>query len=161
MVQFDRARQIWSCSRPVLPLLKGGSGGGGGGNGTTETRPSASADEYFALEMAREASRQHAWGRASAGRPRREPPAETSDLWLLLRRYEEQCSLLNALKARANSSLVVTPSKYEDMVTDFPAWLDTVLLRQLRLDAAVEKSCLLYTSPSPRDQRGSRMPSSA
>ena len=25
----------------------------------------------------------------------------------------------------------------------------------------VIKSCLLYTSPSPRDQRGSRMPSSA
>ena len=24
-----------------------------------------------------------------------------------------------------------------------------------------EKTCLLYTSPSPRDQRGSRMPSSA
>ena len=24
-----------------------------------------------------------------------------------------------------------------------------------------EKNCLLYTSPSPRDQRGSRMPSSA
>jgi len=24
-----------------------------------------------------------------------------------------------------------------------------------------EKGCLLYTSPSPRDQRGSRMPSSA
>ena len=26
---------------------------------------------------------------------------------------------------------------------------------------AVSYSCLLYTSPSPRDQRGSRMPSSA
>ena len=26
---------------------------------------------------------------------------------------------------------------------------------------AKSKSCLLYTSPSPRDQRGSRMPSSA
>ena len=26
---------------------------------------------------------------------------------------------------------------------------------------AVVKNCLLYTSPSPRDQRGSRMPSSA
>ena len=26
---------------------------------------------------------------------------------------------------------------------------------------AVIKACLLYTSPSPRDQRGSRMPSSA
>ena len=27
--------------------------------------------------------------------------------------------------------------------------------------AAVNEDCLLYTSPSPRDQRGSRMPSSA
>ena len=27
--------------------------------------------------------------------------------------------------------------------------------------SAQEKTCLLYTSPSPRDQRGSRMPSSA
>ena len=27
--------------------------------------------------------------------------------------------------------------------------------------AIASKSCLLYTSPSPRDQRGSRMPSSA
>ena len=32
----------------------------------------------------------------------------------------------------------------------------------LKLDLAVVRSnCLLYTSPSPRDQRGSRMPSSA
>ena len=29
------------------------------------------------------------------------------------------------------------------------------------LDPTVDKLCLLYTSPSPRDQRGSRMPSSA
>ena len=28
-------------------------------------------------------------------------------------------------------------------------------------DAAILWGCLLYTSPSPRDQRGSRMPSSA
>ena len=27
--------------------------------------------------------------------------------------------------------------------------------------AGLVKACLLYTSPSPRDQRGSRMPSSA
>ena len=32
--------------------------------------------------------------------------------------------------------------------------------RALELIAEV-KACLLYTSPSPRDQRGSRMPSSA
>ena len=33
----------------------------------------------------------------------------------------------------------------------------------LRLNDDIEKAetCLLYTSPSPRDQRGSRMPSSA
>ena len=31
------------------------------------------------------------------------------------------------------------------------------LIRQL----GIEMTCLLYTSPSPRDQRGSRMPSSA
>ena len=29
------------------------------------------------------------------------------------------------------------------------------------LDQATDTICLLYTSPSPRDQRGSRMPSSA
>ena len=28
-------------------------------------------------------------------------------------------------------------------------------------DSQLGRSCLLYTSPSPRDQRGSRMPSSA
>ena len=31
----------------------------------------------------------------------------------------------------------------------------------LRVLASRKKICLLYTSPSPRDQRGSRMPSSA
>ena len=31
----------------------------------------------------------------------------------------------------------------------------------LTIDPSVKCSCLLYTSPSPRDQRGSRMPSSA
>ena len=29
------------------------------------------------------------------------------------------------------------------------------------LDPGITQGCLLYTSPSPRDQRGSRMPSSA
>ena len=36
-------------------------------------------------------------------------------------------------------------------------------VQELNLRSAVKEaySCLLYTSPSPRDQRGSRMPSSA
>ena len=41
------------------------------------------------------------------------------------------------------------PSKFPKQITDeftFTAWVN---------------DCLLYTSPSPRDQRGSRMPSSA
>ena len=38
-----------------------------------------------------------------------------------------------------------------------------LLKRSLKLTVsnAGVRSCLLYTSPSPRDQRGSRMPSSA
>ena len=39
-----------------------------------------------------------------------------------------------------------------------------LLLQKNQIDGAFEvsyKPCLLYTSPSPRDQRGSRMPSSA
>ena len=56
---------------------------------------------------------------------------------------------------------------------DEAAWIDEILieskltLSDLRVrafkDAArhIKMVCLLYTSPSPRDQRGSRMPSSA
>ena len=33
--------------------------------------------------------------------------------------------------------------------------------REVAIAAALVCGCLLYTSPSPRDQRGSRMPSSA
>ena len=33
--------------------------------------------------------------------------------------------------------------------------------RQIGQDLMLSEACLLYTSPSPRDQRGSRMPSSA
>ena len=43
--------------------------------------------------------------------------------------------------------------------------LSDVEKRQIKIAerflTVLEKSCLLYTSPSPRDQRGSRMPSSA
>ena len=34
-------------------------------------------------------------------------------------------------------------------------------LSSINSEAVAQKICLLYTSPSPRDQRGSRMPSSA
>ena len=38
---------------------------------------------------------------------------------------------------------------------------NSFLFRSDPKDVARVESCLLYTSPSPRDQRGSRMPSSA
>ena len=38
---------------------------------------------------------------------------------------------------------------------------DAVVFRGVRSTADFYLDCLLYTSPSPRDQRGSRMPSSA
>ena len=38
---------------------------------------------------------------------------------------------------------------------------DPLIVHVADLSAAKQVACLLYTSPSPRDQRGSRMPSSA
>ena len=39
--------------------------------------------------------------------------------------------------------------------------LDTEVTDRVLYKGSIFKACLLYTSPSPRDQRGSRMPSSA
>ena len=39
--------------------------------------------------------------------------------------------------------------------------VDARILAEHLLGRALLLACLLYTSPSPRDQRGSRMPSSA
>ena len=51
---------------------------------------------------------------------------------------------------------------------NLPMILGTVVLSKMEtgetvalMDAPMITACLLYTSPSPRDQRGSRMPSSA
>ena len=35
------------------------------------------------------------------------------------------------------------------------------IIGSMRISGGEPTDCLLYTSPSPRDQRGSRMPSSA
>ena len=43
----------------------------------------------------------------------------------------------------------------------FYASVDDVVISELPAGARPAGPCLLYTSPSPRDQRGSRMPSSA
>ena len=49
-----------------------------------------------------------------------------------------------------------------DFCKDFEATEETAqLVTSLKRVLKLYKDCLLYTSPSPRDQRGSRMPSSA
>ena len=40
-------------------------------------------------------------------------------------------------------------------------WVEDLSVAAKDVDDLLEYICLLYTSPSPRDQRGSRMPSSA
>ena len=63
--------------------------------------------------------------------------------------------------------MIVKDQRVEELVTDQGRVKCNVVVnaagfwsRELALKAGV-KTCLLYTSPSPRDQRGSRMPSSA
>ena len=54
----------------------------------------------------------------------------------------------------------VNDAAYGMIVADvLPLWLSGIFAAGIA--AAVLTTCLLYTSPSPRDQRGSRMPSSA
>ena len=47
------------------------------------------------------------------------------------------------------------------LLRDSAAWEDEIKFIDEEMDEDLRNSCLLYTSPSPRDQRGSRMPSSA
>ena len=53
-------------------------------------------------------------------------------------------------------------AKVEGKIVFFNRPMDPTQIRTFNAyGGAVDQSCLLYTSPSPRDQRGSRMPSSA
>ena len=53
----------------------------------------------------------------------------------------------------------------DDPIELFKVWMDEAKKSEPNdpnaLSLATSNNCLLYTSPSPRDQRGSRMPSSA
>ena len=54
------------------------------------------------------------------------------------------------LKTEEKKELFMTMDEYEQWRKDNPDW-----------DKDWSQGCLLYTSPSPRDKRQSRMPSSA
>ena len=67
--------------------------------------------------------------------------------------------------SRINASSRLNGISYSKLIYKFKKSkvdLNRKMLSQISiLDTLTFKSCLLYTSPSPRDQRGSRMPSSA
>ena len=48
-----------------------------------------------------------------------------------------------------------------DAIAAYDSTIDKLEDQASKTRIAEFKACLLYTSPSPRDQRGSRMPSSA
>ena len=59
-------------------------------------------------------------------------------------------------------ALFIYNNKNFDNQTEAQKWWVSKSLEVFKVDLSKHNiNCLLYTSPSPRDQRGSRMPSSA
>ena len=73
-----------------------------------------------------------------------------------LRRFRQSAGLSQTAMAEA---LDISPS-YLNLLEHNQRPLTVALLLKLGNSFDID-ICLLYTSPSPRDQRGSRMPSSA
>ena len=66
------------------------------------------------------------------------------------------------LRQRVTTDIATKGGQFDVMtvgIYEVPIWSKKGWLQPIATDAAYD--CLLYTSPSPRDQRGSRMPSSA
>ena len=84
-------------------------------------------------------------------------PVEFSDR--LIETYAEVPELVSHLHlpVQAGSDKILSLMKRGHTAIEYKSKIRK--LKQIRPDISI--SCLLYTSPSPRDQRGSRMPSSA
>ena len=80
----------------------------------------------------------------------------------------------NALPENFVTSDSITPTQHVDIQAAAQKWVDSSISKTANVPTdypyedfkdiymyAYEKGCLLYTSPSPRDKRQSRMPSSA
>ena len=70
----------------------------------------------------------------------------------LIQKFEEKGKLLDRF---------YVDSEYRTIVNGSDTWVNQAAILDSRVNKFIHKVCLLYTSPSPRDQRGSRMPSSA
>ena len=79
---------------------------------------------------------------------------------LSLRAYEERRESIATPELLDSVESLVNPEPVEPLPAQTELAAINLLLRPSDFNDAPE-TCLLYTSPSPRDQRGSRMPSSA
>ena len=70
--------------------------------------------------------------------------------------FERGCNILDAQQFRDSTS-----DRFFMRVAFDPTGISSDAMREAFGTFAQSFACLLYTSPSPRDQRGSRMPSSA
>ena len=90
-----------------------------------------------------------------------QPERDGRDIGELMKRLAgRQTRYVNKKEGRTGS---LWEGRYKLSVIDRDSYL-LQCCRSVELNsvkAAMVESCLLYTSPSPRDQRGSRMPSSA
>eukprot|EP00829_Urostomides_striatus_P005452 TRINITY_DN16082_c0_g1_i1.p2 TRINITY_DN16082_c0_g1~~TRINITY_DN16082_c0_g1_i1.p2 ORF type:complete len:118 (+),score=45.18 TRINITY_DN16082_c0_g1_i1:40-354(+) len=75
-------------------------------------------------------------------------------------KMQTECLIPKTPSEYAKASLVAQMTILEKSPTQFKAFYEWVLNGDSR-NFGESYDCLLYTSPSPRDQRGSRMPSSA
>ena len=66
--------------------------------------------------------------------------------------------LLTATLLASRAPVIICPAMHTEM-WEHPAVQDNIRTLKNRGIFVVDPDCLLYTSPSPRDQRGSRMPS--
>ena len=77
-------------------------------------------------------------------------------LYQYYQNYSEARSFNNFLDSAA-----LVSSLHLEASEEFKNLLDFSEISREEFENKIDKVCLLYTSPSPRDQRGSRMPSSA
>jgi len=88
---------------------------------------------------------------------------EIEELRMALGNKEKECRLRIRDEAldHKNAALVMRAEHQNEMHNLRGEQMVKLLEVQEKLAAAEAKSCLLYTSPSPRDRTRSRMPSSA
>ena len=94
------------------------------------------------------------------------------DLGVVVVRTERETNYEDKMKKKVRTSGCAQGTTFGDLMESlegfsFPegsslktSWLGT-LTKTINTTPSLYLTCLLYTSPSPRDQRGSRMPSSA